>query len=219
MQYKAKLNSDPGGRLLDAAAEEKIRKAQREHYKKSAAHKRHIRQSQRSEESLRNPEEEKIRSAQLQGRSGSRYADKNPDLAKEDGSSVKGGGSSRYPVSQQKAKKVLAPIQALAEWRNAVKLKDPLAIMGVLLLCACLAGYIWVAVYFNSRFYDDTKIYGIDCSRMTVDEVKEAVKEKVADYKLVLVERGNEESISAAEVGLQSDNAGALENQMSSQQS
>lgn len=79
------------------------------------------------------------------------------------------------------------------------------------LLTRCLWGlggvmlivYIAVAVYFSSHFYEDTEIYGIDCSQKSVEEVKKLVADKLDEYRLEIKERGGaSEYLSADQIDL-----------------
>lgn len=79
------------------------------------------------------------------------------------------------------------------------------------LLICCLWGlggimlivYIAVAVYFSSHFYEDTEIYGIDCSQKSVEEVKKLVADKLDEYRLEIKERGGaSEYLSADQIDL-----------------
>ena len=66
-----------------------------------------------------------------------------------------------------------------------------------------LVVYIAVAVYFSSHFYEDTEIYGIDCSQKSVEEVKKLVAEKLDEYRLEVKERGGaSEYLSADQIDL-----------------
>lgn len=66
-----------------------------------------------------------------------------------------------------------------------------------------LVVYIAVAVYFSSHFYEDTEIYGIDCSQKSVEEVKKLVAEKLDEYRLEVKERGGtSEYLSAGQIDL-----------------
>lgn len=63
--------------------------------------------------------------------------------------------------------------------------------------------YIGVAVYFGSHFYEDTEIYGIDCSQQTADTVKAEVAKRLDDYRLEIKERGGvSEYLTAGQIGL-----------------
>lgn len=63
--------------------------------------------------------------------------------------------------------------------------------------------YIAVAVYFSSHFYEDTEIYGIDCSQKSVEEVKILVADKLDEYRLEVKERGGaSEYLSADQIDL-----------------
>lgn len=83
-----------------------------------------------------------------------------------------------------------------------------------------LIAYIAVAVYFGSHFYEDTEIYGIDCSQKTVDEVKALVEEKLDDYQLKLEERGGaEEYITAQQIDLQFVDNSSIDRMLKAQRS
>lgn len=63
--------------------------------------------------------------------------------------------------------------------------------------------YIAAAVYFSSHFYEDTEIYGIDCSQKSVEEVKILVADKLDEYRLEVKERGGaSEYLSADQIDL-----------------
>ena len=59
--------------------------------------------------------------------------------------------------------------------------------------------YIAVAIYFGFHFYEDTEIYGIDCSQETADTVKAEVAKRLGDYRLEIKERGGESEYLTAE--------------------
>ena len=65
-----------------------------------------------------------------------------------------------------------------------------------------LVVYIAVAVYFSSHFYEDTEIYGIDCSQKSVEEVKILVADKLDEYRLVKERGGASEYLSADQIDL-----------------
>ena len=59
--------------------------------------------------------------------------------------------------------------------------------------------YIAVAIYFGFHFYEDTEIYGIDCSQQTADTVKAEVAKRLGDYRLEIRERGGASEYLTAE--------------------
>lgn len=77
-----------------------------------------------------------------------------------------------------------------------------LAVMiGMIFVIACV--YLAVSFFFKSHFYSGTSINGLDCSRMTVEEVKYTLQENVLKYKLVMTERGGTtEEITASQLGM-----------------
>ena len=78
--------------------------------------------------------------------------------------------------------------------------------------------YIATAVYFSSHFYNDTLIYGIDCSHKTVPEVKLEVEDKLSNYVLEIQERQDKtETISAGQIGLEYVDNGGIDRMMKAQ--
>ena len=72
------------------------------------------------------------------------------------------------------------------------------SILGVLVLL-----YLGTAAFFMSHFLVNTTINGRDFSGKTVEDVKEYLKEQVADYRLTLREKdGAEDVITGAEISL-----------------
>lgn len=64
--------------------------------------------------------------------------------------------------------------------------------------------YIAVAVYFGFHFYENTTIYGVDCSQKTIDQVKLEVADRLDEYILTIECReGKTETISAEQIGLE----------------
>lgn len=80
------------------------------------------------------------------------------------------------------------------------------------------AAYIATAVYFSMHFYNDTLIYGIDCSHKTVEEVKLEVEDKLSSYVLEIQERQDKtETISAAQIALKYVDNGGIDRMMKAQ--
>ena len=235
MQYKAKINESVVN-VLDAVADEKRREAQRERYRRAAAKKRRLKQIQRKDQTPRDAEEERRRSEELQGRSGSRYSDKQPKQV-PDGRKPKhrkgpalsknttqpnlqteaAAESQTAEMAETGQQKKTVPV--FSAWKEAILRKDPLAIAAAVLLSVFFIGYIAAAVFFRSHFYDETFIYGIDCSRMTVEEAKAAVVEKVNHYDLTVTEKDGQEKITASQIGLIFDDQGSVEKLLSAQNS
>ena len=83
--------------------------------------------------------------------------------------------------------------------RKRKRIRRVLMVFGGILLTA----YAAVAIYFGLHFYEGTMIYGIDCSQMTVDEVKAEVADKLDEYVLQVVGRNDRiESIDAKQIEL-----------------
>lgn len=91
-----------------------------------------------------------------------------------------------------------------------------LTIFGTLALIA----YTSVAVYFGFHFYQNTMIYGIDCSQMTVEEVKAVVADKLDEYVLTIEEREDKtETISAEQIHLEFVDNGSIDQMLKEQYS
>lgn len=74
-------------------------------------------------------------------------------------------------------------------------------ILGIVLIMAGV--YLGVSVFFQSHFFSGSTINGIDCSKMSVEQVKEQIQSRVMEYQLTLTERGGaKEAITAEELGL-----------------
>ena len=89
----------------------------------------------------------------------------------------------------------------------------------ILCLGSILAAiYIGVAVYFVFHFYDGTEVFGIDCSRRTVEQVKVEVTDRLGDYKLEIREReGKTETITADQIGLEFVDDSSIDRMMKGQ--
>lgn len=78
-------------------------------------------------------------------------------------------------------------------------------ILGVLIgyIAIMMIGYLGIAFYYSSHFFEGSTINGIDCSNKTVEEVKESIIEKINEYTLKIEERGGKtETIMAPQVKL-----------------
>ena len=74
-------------------------------------------------------------------------------------------------------------------------------LLGYLLIM--LVGYLGVSFYFARHFYNGSTINGVDCSGMTVDQVKEKIQESVGNYVLSIEEiDGKVEKMTAQELGI-----------------
>lgn len=105
-------------------------------------------------------------------------------------------------------------LQEKLKQRRRKKLRRILCCMGALLGVA----YIGAAVYFSFHFYSDTFLYGIDCSRKTVFEVKSEVKTKLSNYVLEVRERENKtETISASQIDLAYVDNGGIDRMLKAQ--
>ncbi|MCC8066767.1 MAG: L,D-transpeptidase/peptidoglycan binding protein [Clostridiales bacterium] len=75
-------------------------------------------------------------------------------------------------------------------------------------------------MHYSEYFYDNTLIYGIDCSGTTAEEAKELVSERLGEYVLSVEERGGEtETITADDIGLTYVDNGAIDQLLRAQRS
>ncbi len=101
-----------------------------------------------------------------------------------------------------------------AKQRRKKKLWIFFGSIGVILVSA----YIAVAVYFSGHFYEDTAVYGIDCSQKTIEEVKSEIGDKLGEYVLEIQERKDKtERISASQINLQYIDDGGIDRMMKAQ--
>ena len=95
----------------------------------------------------------------------------------------------------------------------------------ILTLCLITFGFLailygFAAFYFHSHFFFGTKINGMNCERMTVEEVKERMQENISSYTLTLIERNDQtEKISGTELDMRYVDDNGIESVMKSQKS
>ncbi|MDY3248973.1 MAG: peptidoglycan binding domain-containing protein [Candidatus Choladocola sp.] len=107
-----------------------------------------------------------------------------------------------------------------SSWQEKLKARKRRRIRRVfqVLLILILIAYTGAAVYFGFHFYEDTEVYGIDCSQKTVEEVKQEVAEKLDDYRLEIQERGGKtETITAGDIGLEFVDNSSIDRMMKAQ--
>ena len=68
--------------------------------------------------------------------------------------------------------------------RKTVKKILLVILLGIVLVM--LGIYLGVSLFFHSHFFSGSRINGIDCSRMTVEQVKEEIQKHVMEYQLTL---------------------------------
>lgn len=82
-----------------------------------------------------------------------------------------------------------------APWKKILKITGGAAVLVVVGI------YVGGVVYFQDRFFPNTKINGINASHCTVDDIEAAVAEKMKSYQLLLLERdGDREWIKASQI-------------------
>lgn len=101
--------------------------------------------------------------------------------------------------------------------------RRPFSVRKALIAAGCgiaAAAYISGAIYYSDRFYPGTKAFGISAGGMTVDELKEQVKDRVAGYSLTILERGGEsETVTAKQISLSYSDDGYIDRKMKRQYS
>lgn len=95
---------------------------------------------------------------------------------------------------------------------------DPVKTAFLALAAVMVIAYVVVAVYFGGHFYSGSQIYGIDCGRKTVAQVKEEVKEKIGEYALTVELRNEKQDIiTASQISLQYQDESGIERQLKKQ--
>ncbi len=98
--------------------------------------------------------------------------------------------------------------------------KKPFPVKTVAAVCVALAAaagagagyYIHEGKQYETVFFPQTMINGMDASEKTVEEMEELILSGVEDYALTIVKRGGEtEQIRGADIGLHSEFDGSLE--------
>ena len=86
----------------------------------------------------------------------------------------------------------MATDQIAMIFKNKKRKKRRKIILGVLVgyLAIMLIGYLGISYYFSSRFFEGTKINGVDSSKKTTLEVKEDIISKIDSYSLTVELRG-----------------------------
>ena len=176
---------------------------------------------QTTEKQKTEPENKKAEEAKEQGTSPKRrmslVESERENTGKRYQRTVKDAAGSKEPKKATERKNP----QALKKLKNPQTPKDPVKQTMDLpgekqtgshtILKRCLLGfggvilviYIAVAVYFSSHFYEDTEIYGIDCSQKSIEEVKSLVSDKLDEYRLEIKERGSvSEYLTADQIDL-----------------
>lgn len=91
-----------------------------------------------------------------------------------------------------------APFLSGAPWKKILGITAGVAV----LLTAGI--YVGGIVYFQDRFFPNTKINGIEASHSTVEDIEAAIARKMESYKILLKERdGARELISASQIRYQ----------------
>ncbi len=101
-------------------------------------------------------------------------------------------------------------------------LKGWAAVSGITVAAAALIGtlvYIQIGKQYETVFFPNTTINGMDASKKSVDEVKELISREARSYVLSIRERGgNEEQINGSDIGLEPVFDGKLEAVLSEQE-
>lgn len=93
------------------------------------------------------------------------------------------------------------------------------SVIGLILAAGTAIGFYMVeAGRYQEVFLPNTKINGIDASKMTVQQMKEEIEKEIEGYELLILERtGAREVIKKDEIGLRSEFDGTLEQIIESQ--
>ena len=89
-------------------------------------------------------------------------------------------------------------------------------LIGVILIASLI--YLQIGKQYEHVFFPNTRINGIDASKMSVEEVKDRISTGITDYKLTIIEReGKTEEIKGSEIRLESVFDGSLEKLLAGQ--
>lgn len=81
---------------------------------------------------------------------------------------------------------------------------------------ACIL--IGISIYYESHFFPNTTILGIDCSKMTAEQVNDALADRAACYLLTVVDRtGERYLVRGADISCRYLDAGAVEDLLAKQ--
>ncbi len=207
---------------------------------------RRSRRKEKEEILIRDREAEERRSQSLSQRSGSRYSDKQT-LPAEEGKSryadkqsgsasgnkqagvkaavtakekprarkrEEGSSSARTAVITAPAKRNL-----FQRWTAGLKRKDSLAIAVLLVGAVFIGCYCAVGVFFASHYYPGTRIYQIDCSKLTAPQARAAIDHKIGQFVLKVDGRAASDEVTAQQVGLAYRDEGAVEHLLNTQKS
>ena len=107
----------------------------------------------------------------------------------------------RYDRGRSRRREAAAVQEAAEGWQQKLRARKRRKRNRILagIGAGVLGIYIAVAIYFGFHFYEDTEIYGIDCSQQTADTVKTEVAKRLGDYRLEIRERGGESEYLTAE--------------------
>ena len=107
----------------------------------------------------------------------------------------------RYDRGRSRRREAAAVQEAAEGWQKKLRARKRRKRNRILagIGAGVLGIYIAVAIYFGFHFYEDTEIYGIDCSQQTADTVKAEVAKRLGDYRLEIRERGDESEYLTAE--------------------
>ncbi len=110
--------------------------------------------------------------------------------------------------------------KALYKKNNRSVGRKSLLYIGIGLISPLLAVYFFLSFYYNSHFYSNTNINGVNASNMTAKHAEEAINSQVNSYVLTLKERnGVEDSFTGENIGLQTVYDGSIEDLLKNQNS
>ena len=244
--YKEKNGTDSTW-IADGSARRSSGVSEAERLRAKGEARRRSRRKEKEETLIRDREAEARRSETLSRKSGSRYSDKQTAPVEEGKSRYADKQPGAASVKKQAAVKaavtavngrrhivnrtadaVSAPPAVRSEtakgnlwqrWISGLKRKDSLAIAVLLVGMVFIGCYCAVGVFFASHFYPGTKIYQIDCSKLTSLQAREAIDQKIGRFVLKVDGRGTTDEVTAAQVGLAYRDEGAVEHLLNTQKS
>lgn len=94
------------------------------------------------------------------------------------------------------------PVQPVETPRRKHKALKAAGIVAAMLVVAAGCAYSAATYYYTDKFFEGTKINGIDCSGMTIAQAEKQLEKKVENYSLEVVSRGMEpQAIKGEDIG------------------
>lgn len=81
----------------------------------------------------------------------------------------------------------------------------------LIVVIAIAAVYAAGCFYYSRHFYGNGTVFGIEMRNQTVEELKDQIQDKIDDYRLTIVTRDGEETISAEQISLVYSDQGEID--------